>query len=145
MKEAVPAPGSIIVVGLYGAGGFAREVMPLLRESIVLKRQLNPTVMYRPYFVETNPQGTEVNGCPLISERDFFELTCDERHFNVAIADSQARQRIAASCIAQGARPMSIQSSRSISYDGNMIEDGAILCANTVVTSNARIGRLMPA
>lgn len=141
MKEKAPAPGSVIVVGLYGAGGFAREVMPLLRESIVLKKQLNPAVMYRLFFVETNPQCTEVNGHPLISEREFFELDCDERHFNVAIADSKARQQIAATCVAQGAKPMSIQSSRSICYDGNMIGDGAILCANTMLTSNARIGR----
>lgn len=48
---------------------------------------------------------------------------------------------MASACIAQGAKPMSIQSSMSVSYDGNLIGDGAILCANTMVTSNARIGR----
>jgi sugar O-acyltransferase (sialic acid O-acetyltransferase NeuD family) len=141
MQGTAPAPGSVIAVALYGAGGFASEVMPLVRELIVLERQLNPAVTYRLYFVETSPQGTEVNGYPLVSEREFFELNCDERYFNVAIADSKARQQIAAACIAQGAKPMSIQSSKSISYDGNFIGEGAILCANTMVTSNARIGR----
>lgn len=136
-----PAPGSVIAVGLYGAGGFAREVMPLLRELMVREKQLNPAVTYRLYFVETNPQGTTVNGHPLVSEREFFDLNCDERYFNVAIADSNARQQIAAACIAQGAKAMSIRSSISVSYDGNLIGDGAILCANTMVTSNARIGR----
>jgi sugar O-acyltransferase (sialic acid O-acetyltransferase NeuD family) len=115
--------------------------MPLVRELIVREKQLNPAVKYQLYFVETNPQGTKVNGHPLVSESEFFALKCDERYFNVAIADSKARQQIAAACIAQGAKPMSIQSSMSVSYDGNLIGDGAILCANTMVTSNARIGR----
>ena len=141
MKGTRPAPGSVVAVGLYGAGGFAREVMPLLRELIVGEKQLNPAVTYRLYFVETSAQGTEVNGHLLVSESEFFDLNCDERYFNVAIADSKARQQIAAACIAQGAKPMSIQSSMSVSYDGNLIGDGAILCANTMVTSNARIGR----
>jgi len=140
MKEAAPAPGSVIAVGLYGAGGFAREVMPLLRESIALKKQPNSPAVYLTYFVETSPQGTEVNGHPLISEREFFELNCDQRYFNVAIADSKTREQIASTCIAQGAKPMSIESSASISYDENTIGNGAILCANTVVTSNTRIG-----
>jgi sugar O-acyltransferase (sialic acid O-acetyltransferase NeuD family) len=96
---------------------------------------------YQLYFVETNPQGKKVNGHALVSESEFFDHKCDERYFNVAIADSKARQQIASACIAQGAKPMSIQSPVSVSYDGNLIGDGAILCANTMVTSNARIGR----
>lgn len=135
--------GNKFVFGIYGAGGFAREVMPFARncQSILARSGLDSLPSRHIYFIETNPQKTEVNGIPLISEEEFFALECDERLFNVAIADSKARERIASECIAKGAMPVLVQSPDSIIYDGNFIGEGAIICANSIVTSNAKIGK----
>jgi sugar O-acyltransferase (sialic acid O-acetyltransferase NeuD family) len=134
-----------IVFGLYGAGGFAREVMPLVFDYIALTTQSNPELTHSIYFVETSPKKSEVNGTRLISEKDFFEIECSERLFNVAIGDSKARERIANECLAKGAKPMTIQSPHSITYCNNEIGDGAVLCANTMITSNTKIGRFFHA
>jgi len=129
-----------LVFGLYGAGGFAREVMTFLTQYISLITQNNKDAENQVFFVESNPTQTQVNGYPLISEKAFFEIECHQRFFNIAISESRAREAIATKCIANGAKPMSIQSPNSIVYDCNEIGEGAILCAHTMITSNAKIG-----
>jgi sugar O-acyltransferase (sialic acid O-acetyltransferase NeuD family) len=68
-----------------------------------------------------------------------------ERYFNIAIADVQARERIAYVCVAAGLRPLSIISGSALVLDSNEIGEGAILSPFSVVTSNARIGRFFHA
>jgi sugar O-acyltransferase (sialic acid O-acetyltransferase NeuD family) len=130
-----------VVLGLYGAGGFAREVMPLALEYLSIPAHLGSESVHKVYFVESSPQESEVDGLPLISESEFIKLECSKRLFNVAIGDSRVRERIANECIERGARPLSLQSRNSIIYDNNVVGEGAILCAFTMITSNARIGR----
>lgn len=134
-----------VVIGLYGAGGFGREVMPVLVECSALLRKESPKATVDIFFVETNPQELVVNGYPLISEEEFFNLPCEHRFFNVAIGDSRVREKIAKQCTEQGARPMTIRSGQAITYDRNQIGAGAILCAQTMITSNAKIGRFFHA
>jgi sugar O-acyltransferase (sialic acid O-acetyltransferase NeuD family) len=129
------------VFGLYGAGGFAREVMPLVTQYISIARQEVDEEVYTLCFVETKPSKAEVNGYPLLSEEEFFKLECEERYFNIAIADSKAREKIAKQCIEKGARPMSIHSQNSVTYDKNEIGEGAIICAYNIITSNTKIGK----
>ncbi len=130
-----------IVIGLFGAGGFAREVMPFLHGNIAIAKQTNCKADCQIFFVETNPKHKKANGYPLISKKDFLAIECDERFFNIAISDSRVRERIANECIASGAKPMTIQSPNSIIYDCNAIGEGAIICAYSMVTSNATIGK----
>jgi sugar O-acyltransferase (sialic acid O-acetyltransferase NeuD family) len=132
---------SKIVFGLFGAGGYAREVMPLAARCISIATQEAIEATRQMFFVEKDPRQDRVNGYPLISEAEFFEIECDEHYFNIAIAESRKRESIATKCIAKGAKPMSIQSPHSIFYDGNEIAEGAIICANTMITSNAKIGK----
>lgn len=130
-----------IIFGLYGAGGFAREVMPLVVEYLSTLARSNSALRPQFYFVETEPRQTEINGYPVISEQEFFDIECGERFFNVAIGDSTLRERIAARCVAKGATPVSLVSKNAIIYDNNTIGEGAVLCAHTMITSNARIGK----
>jgi sugar O-acyltransferase (sialic acid O-acetyltransferase NeuD family) len=130
-----------MIFGLYGAGGFAREVMPIVTDYLSLVTQANAEEEYKVFFIETKPTKTEVNGYPLISEEEFFSLDCEERYFNIAIADSKARERIAKLCIEKGAKPMSIQSPNSVTFDKNEIGEGALICAYSTITSNAKIGK----
>lgn len=119
--------------GLYGAGGFGRGMMPVVREQLA-------RAGWQVVFIETQPVLAEVNGVALWSEDRFFETSCDERGFAVAIADSRARQRIAERCQARGAHALSLQAASASLYDANQIGAGAILCAHSTVTSNVRIG-----
>ncbi len=120
--------------GLYGAGGFGRGVMPIVRQQLVRQG-------WRVVFVETRPSLASVNGVELWSEDRFFAEPCGERGFAVAIADSRAREIIALRCEARGATAMSLRAANATVYDFNDVGAGAILCAHSTVTSNVRIGK----
>jgi sugar O-acyltransferase (sialic acid O-acetyltransferase NeuD family) len=138
-------PGGKTIFGLYGAGGFAREVMPLAVEHVARAAGDVPGGGFEIFLIETEVRQAEVNGYRVVSEDEFFDVDCGERLFNVAIGDSRARATIAQRCIDRGASPMSLRSNHSIVYDRNEIGEGAVLCANTMVTSNAKIGRFFHA
>ena len=132
-----------IAFGLYGASGFGREIMPLLQEHIKIAERSNTGIVYAPYFIDDNPAvvNTNVNGIFVLSSDEFFSLNCDAMFFNIAIANSKIREILVNKCLGQGAKPFSIQSAQAIVYENNEIGEGAILCANTMVTSNTRIGK----
>jgi sugar O-acyltransferase (sialic acid O-acetyltransferase NeuD family) len=138
-------PNKRIAVGLYGAGGFAREVMPLLRVQAAKTFGMSTNTLVDLFFIETHPNQGTVNDLQVISEDQFFELDHDQKWFNIAIADSATRELLASTCIARGGRPIAIQSEHSALYDCNDIGEGAIFCANTIVTSNAKIGKFFHA
>jgi len=129
------------VRGIFGAGGFAREVMPLALECLRAGRGKDPTLARRVFFVALNPAASALNGHPLVSEDAFFRLACRDRFFVVAIADSRTRERVVQGCIARGAKPLAIRAPNAVVYEGNEIGEGAILCAGAIVTSNAKIGK----
>lgn len=129
------------VFGLFGTGGFSREVMPFVKEFLSLKYKHNTKSVIEIYFVETNPVMGIVNGIQVLSEEEFLLIDCDERFFNIAIANSEIRQKIANKCIEKGILPLTLKAHNTTIYDKNEIGDGAIICANSTITSNAKIGK----
>jgi len=141
MREAMFGNKSKIIFGIYGAGGFGREVMPILRGQDLVSLKPNKKTRVEFFFVETMVENKVINANSLISEEEYFDIKCKNRYFNIAISDSRVREKIADSCIERGALPYSINSPNSIIYNNNEIGDGAIICAYSVITSNVKIGR----
>ncbi|MFO1468942.1 MAG: hypothetical protein U1F35_21250 [Steroidobacteraceae bacterium] len=119
--------------------------MPFALDCLARHWGVSDVSKARVYFIETDPSRPEVNGLPLISEAEFFGIDCSERLFNVAVNDSRLRQKVAASFRARGAAPLSLFSADSIVYEGNVIGEGAILSANSMVTVNSTIGKFFHA
>jgi hypothetical protein len=84
---------------------------------------------------------TVVNGHRVIGVADFLAHDADHKYFNIAIADSRTRERLAGTLVASGIIPFNITAANAVTFDGNVIGEGAILCPFAAVTSNARIGR----
>lgn len=132
-----------LAFGLFGAGGCARGVMPLLLDGgagVALSRE-DGSAQGTACFVERDPATATLNSVKILSEAQFFELTDREQIFNVAIADSRLREKIAGNCLQRGVQARSIRSKHCVTYDAVQIGEGAILCANTMITSNVTIGR----
>lgn len=125
--------------GLFGAGGFAREVMPLLRAATA---DSDAEVVF---VVEGLTEPSTLNGHAVLSAEEFFRREVGEKYFNIAIADYQARERIAETAMGAGAKPFTIAASNVVVLDGNDLGAGAILCPFVTVTSNARIGKFFHA
>lgn len=128
------------MIGLVGTGGFAREVMPTLRAWSA--RQPGHAGV-RLCYVDREPVPDTVNGTPALAESDFLARTDPERRFNIAIADSATRQRLAERYVAAGCRPLEIRAPTAEIIEPCDIGEGAILCAFAVVGPNVRIGRFL--
>ena len=138
---------SKILYGLIGAGGFGREVMPLLRHQVGTTH--GPGGAELAFVVEDDhgrAAGAQdrTNGVRIICMTEFHTFP-GKRYFNIAVANSEARERIARECQARGAHPVTIFAANALSLDGNEIGDGAVFCPYAMVTSNARIGRFFHA
>jgi len=129
--------------GILGAGGFAREVMPYFKKSAA--RSLNCEIEdIETYFVETwEPSGDEINGLPLISLEKFLKLS-GQRYYNVAVADGKNRYEMV-KAVGSAATALEIYGPQTMQLANNLIGEGAIFCPNSMVTSNAKIGRFFQA
>lgn len=126
--------------GIVGAGGFGREVMPLVRKMII-----NSGVKSELVFIDDNANLKEVNGCKVISKDEFFSLEFEEKLFNIAIGNSSIREKIAEELLSKGAKPFTVTHDNTVILDNSQIGNGAILCPFVTVTSNAKIGKFFHA
>ena len=122
--------------GIVGAGGFGREVMPVAEEMLAAGEPGGCELV----FVDDNPDLRMVNGHRVLSPAAFLASDA-EKYFNITITDHAIRERFANEFSARDARPFSIVARNSVCLHGNVIGEGAILCAFSMVTSNAKIGR----
>ncbi len=130
---------SSVVFGLLGAGGFGREVMPFVRKSIANTLDKSESEI-EVYFVETwEPTRSQVNGYPLISLHEFLRID-KPKYFNVAVGNGRDREAMA-TAVGTGAKAISLFAQQTIVLDGNLLGDGSVFCPNTIVTSNAKIGK----
>ncbi len=128
-----------IKFGLLGAGGLAREVIPFVRESVARSLSVSPSIV-DVYFVETwQPKNLEVNGHSVLSLDDFIR-TEGKKYFNVAVGDGKAREAIVAQ-VGGRVEPLALRAPQVSIFDCNTIAEGALFCPNTMVTSNACIGK----
>lgn len=124
--------------GIYGAGGFGREIMPLAR------RQLEAGSVpgsWQLVFVDDTCAEPQVNGHEVLRLETFLARPAARRHFNVSVADWRGRRAMVERCMAGGALPFAVTAADRVCYEPNEIGEGAVLCAYTIITANARIGR----
>lgn len=120
-----------LILGIVGAGGYAREVAPILKQS----KEIGKLV-----FV-TEDGGTElVNGLDVLSESEFFLLK-EKKLFNVAIADSKLREKISDVFELHGCNAYSIIDRTAVIMDRVLMGDGAIISPFVTLTSNIEIGK----
>tara|TARA_B000000475_G_C16005177_1_gene450598 strand:- start:4310 stop:4990 length:681 start_codon:yes stop_codon:yes gene_type:complete len=129
------------IFGLFGTGGFAREVMPIAKETFIRDCSLEEVSEVDFVFVESDPKKNSINGYKLISDLQFIESSYEHKYFNIAVADSSVREQFSIKFENNNIQPLSITSKHSVFYEFNEISTGCIICANSIVTSNAKIGK----
>lgn len=122
---------------IFGAGGFGREIAPLLPSSATSGNGDGAVV-----FVVDSPEPGQdrVNGRSLIS----FETLCRPEHADravlVALGDSGLRRKVAERCRAAGFAFGNLQAGTHVRHDDVVVGEGAVFCDFTMMTSNVRIG-----
>ncbi|RUO74521.1 acetyltransferase [Pseudidiomarina sediminum] len=120
------------LIGVYGASGFGREVMPLVRVQF-------PDADY--VFIDDGAAGGELNGYPILSYEDFCAKDVSERAVSIAIANSSVREKLAAKLTESGIPQIDVLASNVVVLDAVDMQAGAILCPFVTLTSNIKIGK----
>ena len=122
------------VVGIYGASGFGREVMPLVRSQL---KETGAKVV----FVDDRDGPGSLNGYPVWKYEQFRDFESKHRGMVFAIANSEVREKLAAKCQSDGIDVISVKADNAVILDEVSIGEGSILCHFTQLTSNIRIGK----
>lgn len=120
------------LVGLFGAGGFARETMPVLRANHAGAEAV---------FIDDRAGAAELNGHRLMTWDAFVAEPAEEKRVCIAIGESAVRERLADRCAAAGVGFASSRADNALVLDDVEIGEGAVLSPFSMITSNVRIGR----
>lgn len=120
------------LIGIYGASGFGKELLPLVREQ------------YRDAqfcFVDDGSQDNELNNYCIYTYTEYLALPNEDKAVVLAIADSKIREVLEAKCAKDKVSILSLKASNSTVLDNVEIGEGSVLCHFTQLTSNITIGK----
>lgn len=120
------------LIGIYGASGFGKELLPLVREQ------------YRDAqlcFVDDGSQDNQINNYRIYTYAEYLALPNADKAVVLAIADSKIREVLEAKCAKDKVSILSLKASNSIVLDNVEIGEGSVLCHFTQLTSNIKIGK----
>ena len=129
-----------IVIGLYGAGGFGKEVMSLLPS--ILPR-LFPETNYdeiKLCFIDDDLSLSSILDKEVISLTKFLELNQHELYYTVTIADPATRKLIASKLKNTSAKPIKLIFDSSLILSHSHIGTGAIIMPGTTISTSVNIG-----
>ncbi len=118
------------VVAVYGASGFGKEIMPLVREQ-------HGAAGADVVFVDDGL----ADGTAVLSFDAFKNLPHPEKQAVIAIADASVRERLALRCVDAGIGFLEVRAGNAMVLDDVAMGEGTILCGFTHLTSAIRIGR----
>lgn len=120
------------LIGVYGASGFGRELLPLVREQYIDAQIC---------FVDDGSQDSELNGFLIHTYQEYLDLPHVNKSVVFAIADSKIREALENKCSKDDIKVVSVRASNSIILDKVEIGEGSVLCHFTQLTSNIKIGK----
>ena len=122
------------LIGIYGASGMGREVLPTIREQFSGQ---DTTLV----FIDDGARETAVNGYPVVNWEGFLNLPASSRAVSVAIADAAIRERLAGRCHDAGVPMLDVRAASVVIYDEVTTAPGLLLQPFVTITSNVVIGR----
>lgn len=122
------------LIGVYGASGYGREVMPLVRDQAAGGEA-------RLVFIDDGVAGLTVNGLPVLTWSQFLAEPEIDKVVTIAIANSSVRQKLSDQCSASGVKQIEVRAANILTMDDVEMGEGAVLSPFVTMTSNIRIGR----
>lgn len=129
------------VIGLYGAGGFGREVMSLLTSnlhSLVNAHAPEETLLC---FIDDDSSIKESQGKQVLSVDQFLKLPSQNKFFNVTIANPEIRKNKVSNFANSKVKPISLVFNNDLNLSNSVIDDGAIIMPQAIVSTSVKIGK----
>tara|TARA_R100000935_G_scaffold29425_2_gene49712 strand:- start:2868 stop:3488 length:621 start_codon:yes stop_codon:yes gene_type:complete len=120
-----------MLIGVYGAAGCGRGIMPLLRAQYPQAELV---------FIDDGLAPGYINGHYIVTWASFLERPFSEKAVNIAIAASKIRQNIARKCSAARVRLVEARADSVVQMDNVVIGDGACMSPFVTLTSNISVG-----
>lgn len=120
------------LIGVYGAAGCGRGIMPLLRAQF-------PTIEL--VFIDDGQAPGCVNDHDILTWTDFLQRQADAKAVSIAIAASNVRQTLAEKCASEKIPLIEARAESVVQMDEVDIGVGACLSPFVTLTSNIRIGQ----
>ena len=127
------------IYGIYGIGGFAREVAPVLNAYL---KSINDN--FEIYFIselESEIGLKEINSYKIMSFENFLKINSQEKYISLAISNSQLRMKVSKKCKSNNLKFFNIVSTNSVVMDNVSFDEGVIICPYVTITSNIKIGK----
>lgn len=121
-----------VLIGIYGASGCGRGILPLAREAFPAAETV---------FIDDALGGQVVNGSAVLSWGAFLSRPAGARSVAIAIAHSGIRERLALRCAEAGIALQTIRAASVVEMDDVVVGAGACLSPFVTLTSNIRIGQ----
>jgi sugar O-acyltransferase (sialic acid O-acetyltransferase NeuD family) len=120
------------LIGVYGAAGCGRGILPLLREQFP-----NDLIV----FIDDDVAKGRINGHNVLHWQSFLDLPQTAKSVSIAVASPSVRELLAEKCHLANIPLIEARASNVIEMDDVEIGDGACLSPFVTLTSNIRIGR----
>jgi len=127
-----PAASDFNKLYIFGAGGHARE-LAWLAEQIWGQQIELIFLVDKPEYRRGPVNGIEVR---LLSEIS----PASDCRFTVAIGDARTRRRAAHLCKTAGLQPVTLIHPRAEISRWATVDEGAVICAGTIITANVSVG-----
>lgn len=123
------------LIGIYGASGFGKEVMPLVRQHY---SQLNQDHIV---FIDDGRRLEQLDGYKVLSYQQFMQHPATQKAVTIAIADSQVREKLNAKLVQDNIEIVNVIANNALQYDNIIMGKGSIICGFVHLTSNIKIGK----
>ena len=122
------------LVGVYGAAGCGRGIMPMLRGGLTGEDA-------KLVFIDDAAESSVINGHELLTWEAFLYAPATKRSVCLAVADSRVREMLAVKCDLVGIPLREARAANCVVMDDVRLGEGACLSPFVSLTSNIRIGR----
>lgn len=129
------------LIGVYGASGFGKQVMPMVKLQ-------HPHLDKNSFvFIDDCKDLVELNGHRVLAYNEFLNYPTDNKEVAIAIADSNIRESVADILYKSKIRSSVVKAQSTIILDADTIDlgEGSILCTNVCLTSSLKIGKFFHA
>lgn len=128
-----------LYIGVYGASGFGKEVMPLVRQQFPeLEKQCF-------VFIDDGAGIEQLNGYLVHTFDQFIALEASAKVVTIAIANSQIREKITHKLQQANIQHLEVKAANVLVLDEVEIAEGSMLCPFVCLTSSIKIGRFFHA
>ena len=124
------------VIGIYGASGYGKEVLPLVREQATKNGE-----HIKLFFIDDAPECDSILDYDILSFASFLKVPARERFVVISIANSMIREKLVNKCNENNIRLLDIAAQNVIILDKVLIEPGYILSPFVTLTSDIVIGK----